>query len=100
MINVVERAVVLAKGAVVNVEDLPESVKQATQLPGASQARISAANLKSALAAPEREIIIEALERNGWNRQNTAKLLGINRTTLYKKMKKYGIEFEKHMMRS
>ncbi len=98
LINVVERAVVLAKGTVVDVDDLPESVKQSTQLIGATPARISAANLKSALAAPEREIIIEALERNGWNRQNTAKMLGINRTTLYKKMKKYGIEFEKQML--
>ena len=98
LINVIERAVVLAKGTIVNVEDLPESVRESSQIPGASQARISATNLKSALAAPEREIILEALERNGWNRQNTAKLLGINRTTLYKKMKKYGIEFEKQML--
>jgi len=98
LINVIERAVVLAKSSVVNVEDLPENISQASRIPGNLQARISAANLKSALAAPEREIIIEALERNGWNRQNTAKLLGINRTTLYKKMKKYGIEFETQML--
>ncbi len=100
LINVVERAVVLAKGSVVDVEDLPENVRQSTHLTGNIAARMSAANLKSALAAPEREIIIEALERNGWNRQNTAKLLGINRTTLYKKMKKYGIEFDQQMLSS
>jgi transcriptional regulator of acetoin/glycerol metabolism len=46
---------------------------------------------------PERQIILDALESNGWNRQNTAELLGINRTTLYKKMKKFGIEFEKQL---
>ncbi len=55
-----------------------------------------AGSLKTSLALPEKQIILEALESNGWNRQNTANLLGINRTTLYKKMKKYGIEFEKH----
>jgi len=49
------------------------------------------------MVAPEKQIIIEALEANGWNRQKTAKLLGINRTTLYKKMKKYGIEFEQQL---
>ena len=56
-----------------------------------------AANLKAALANPERQIILDALENNGWNRQDTAEMLGINRTTLYKKMKKYGIQFEKQL---
>jgi len=32
------------------------------------------------------------LAANGWNRQKTAEELGINRTTLYKKMKGLGIE--------
>ena len=50
---------------------------------------------KSAMATPERQIIVDALEANGWNRQGTAKMLGINRTTLYKKMKKYDIQYEK-----
>ena len=56
------------------------------------------ANLKSALALPERQIILDALAAHGWGRQETAKALGINRTTLYKKMKKYGIEFERQMV--
>ena len=54
-------------------------------------------DLKSSLVAPEKQLILEALESNGWNRQGTADLLGINRTTLYKKMKKYDIEFETQM---
>ena len=44
-----------------------------------------------------RKLISPALENNGWNRQNTAEMLGINRTTLYKKMKKFGIQFEKQL---
>jgi transcriptional regulator of acetoin/glycerol metabolism len=52
------------------------------------------------MVAPERQIILEALESQGWNRQNTAAALGINRTTLYKKMKKYGIEFEKQLVQN
>ena len=40
---------------------------------------------------PERRIIELALHRNNWNRQATAAELDINRTTLYKKMKKYGL---------
>ncbi len=48
----------------------------------------------TALANPERQILMEALEANNWNRQETAKMLGVNRTTLYKKMKRFKITFE------
>ena len=48
--------------------------------------------LKEALEGPERQIIREVLESNGWNRNATADQLGINRTTLYKKMKRLGLE--------
>ena len=37
-------------------------------------------------------IILEVLEANNWNRNATADSLGINRTTLYKKMKRLGLE--------
>lgn len=98
LLNVVERAVVLSKRPVIGVEDLPEVVRRGVTVPEALQARLGGANLKSALADPERQIILEALENNGWNRQNTAQMLGINRTTLYKKMKRHGIEFEKQLV--
>jgi len=45
--------------------------------------------LKEALEIPEREIILRALRACGGSRHETAKALDINRTTLYKKMKKY-----------
>jgi DNA-binding NtrC family response regulator len=48
--------------------------------------------LKEALEGPERQIILGVLESNGWNRNMTADQLGINRTTLYKKMKRLGLE--------
>jgi DNA-binding NtrC family response regulator len=51
-------------------------------------------SLKTAIAEPEKNIIRAALEANNWNRQLTAEVLKINRTTLYKKMKKYGLEDE------
>jgi len=47
--------------------------------------------LKDALEEPEKRIIIQALQALNWNRQETARVLDINRTTLYKKMKKYGL---------
>ena len=48
--------------------------------------------LRKALEGPERQIILAALESNNWNRQQTADQLEINRTTLYKKIKQYGLE--------
>jgi DNA-binding NtrC family response regulator len=48
-------------------------------------------SLKAALGDPERRIILEALSALGWNRGEAARALEINRTTLYKKMKKYGL---------
>jgi DNA-binding NtrC family response regulator len=49
-------------------------------------------SLSEALEEPERKIILEVLRANQWNRNVTADQLGINRTTLYKKMKKLGID--------
>lgn len=47
--------------------------------------------LKETLEGPEREYILHALKTFDWNRNRTAEALDLNRTTLYKKMKKYGL---------
>ena len=97
LVNVVERAVVLCKGDTVYPSDLPDVVKSEHHLDRSPASILSGANLKSAMANPERQLILEALEANAWNRQETARMLGINRTTLYKKMKKHDISFEAHV---
>ncbi len=99
LVNVVERAVVLTKNTVIQPADLPEALRNEdlhAELPGN---RFGAGNqLKAALASPEKQLIIDALEAHQWNRQDTAAALGINRTTLYKKMKKHGISFEHQLL--
>jgi DNA-binding NtrC family response regulator len=94
LVNVIERAVVLTKGDRITAGDLPEKLFEEDERRANVEAHLGGASLKKALSTPERSLIIQALESNGWNRQNTAKSLGINRTTLYKKMKKYFIDFE------
>ena len=94
LVNVVERAVVLSKTDTITAADLPEPLWREQSVAAVFETRSGSGSLKTALTVPERQLILEALEVNGWNRQNTAKLLGINRTTLYKKMKKYEIQFE------
>ena len=49
-------------------------------------------SLDKALETPEKQILLAALKANQWNRQATAEQLDINRTTLYKKMKRYGLD--------
>jgi len=86
--NVIERAVLLGKSDVISAEDLPAVLAKAAPLVPES---ISGRTLKEALSTPERQIILEMLEAHDWNRQAPAESLGINRTTLYKKMKRLGI---------
>jgi transcriptional regulator with PAS, ATPase and Fis domain len=100
LVNVVERSVVLSKTDTITAADLPEPLWREQSVATVFETRAGSGSLKTALTAPERQLILEALEANGWNRQNTAKLLGINRTTLYKKMKKYEIQFEQQLSSS
>jgi len=86
--NAIERAVLLSKDKFIGPDDLPNPIKQAqSQL----QEGHRQMGLKEALAEPEKNLIRHALETNNWNRQETAKALQINRTTLFKKMKQYGL---------
>jgi DNA-binding NtrC family response regulator len=95
--NAVERAVVLCRRPHIDVEDLPESVQTYTTPRPATPANVEESfekpmPLEAALEGPERRIIENALKRNDWNRQSTAAELNINRTTLYKKMRKYRLD--------
>jgi DNA-binding NtrC family response regulator len=99
LVNVVERAVVLTKNSIIQPADLPDVVRQDEPSWEHTQGKLCAGNnLKAALASPEKQLILDALEAHGWNRQDTATALGINRTTLYKKMKRYGISFEQQLL--
>ena len=87
--NAVERAVLLGKGDVITADDLPRDIAGA---PVVRVPRSGQKSLKEALEGPERQIILEVLQQHDWNRNATADALGVNRTTLYKKMKKLGLD--------
>lgn len=90
--NTIERACVLAKGPLLGLEDLPDNVLSGKAgLPGDAADKNGSASLKDALKDPEKKIILDALEKCGGNKKEAAELLGINRTTLYKKLSQYGI---------
>ena len=88
--NVIERAVVLATGDVVDVRDLPEDKLRATlRALTVEPARSSATAIEPALAADERQRILDALETCGNNQTHAAKLLGVSRRTLINKLEKF-----------
>ncbi len=97
--NVVERAVVLSKGATIDRSDLPAALLEgAAAEPGETvAARTGDATdgppqpLKHAMLAPEKRIIEHALAWCDGNRERAAAMLGINRSTLFHKLKKLGI---------
>ncbi len=83
--NTMERAVALARGNRVELEDLPEEVRQAFPRPVATRGAIRP------LDEVEKEYIVAALELNGGNQTRTAEQLGIGTATLYRKLKSYGL---------
>ena len=83
--NVMERAAALARGTRIELEDLPEEVRQALPMPLASP------DVVRPLAELEKEYILAALERNGGNQTRTAEQLEIGAATLYRKLKAYGL---------
>jgi DNA-binding NtrC family response regulator len=89
--NVVERAVILTRSPHIGIEDLPEEVRAMKNGNGIN-GNGEVLPLKKAVEGPEKQIILRALKTFHGRRRATADALGINRTTLYKKMKRYGIE--------
>jgi len=104
--NAVERTVLLATGTILNPEDFPEEIAgrppKTPSTPEDGQPNSTEIlPLRLALEAPEREILVSALLQTNGCRKATADALGINRTTLFNKMRKYGLmEFNFQTMTS
>ena len=97
--NSVERACALSSGPVLHLGDLPTQLQQ--QGPGgparrrsgqpATAPRAPARRSVKTLADLEREAILGAIRTLNGDKLQAAKLLGIGKTTLYRKLKEYGI---------
>ena len=107
--NAVERAAILCDGARIDHTHLPERVRAADAATPSSTAHEAAPDpipiqntrtapsaggktLADAMRDPERSALLAALAANGWNRSKAAASLGINRTTLYRKMRELGLK--------
>ncbi|MEZ6138466.1 MAG: sigma-54 dependent transcriptional regulator [Pirellulaceae bacterium] len=90
--NVVQRAVLLTKTPVMGLELMPPSLLVGSHTSRSVATIAAGQSLREALEGPERQIILDVLRANSFSRNLTADQLGINRTTLYKKMKRLGID--------
>jgi len=91
--NVIERAVIINKEGIIMPSHLPP------QLIKVPEGAASPAPPHKTLLEVERLHIQRVLNENDWNIQRSARILGIDRTTLYAKIKRYGLTREVHPWR-
>jgi len=95
--NALEYAVALARGQTLGVEDLPEEVRGVARQGGVLTARINEAasfSRRDGVPLPqtsERDRIRAVLESARWSRARAATLLGMSRTTLWRRMRELGL---------
>jgi two-component system response regulator HydG len=82
--NTIERGVALCRGSRLTKEDFPARI--------AERKKESGAEVIQSLQALERVHILGTLERVGWNRKRAAEILQISTTTLWRRLKEFGIE--------
>ena len=86
--NVIERAVIMARGVMITPMEFPENLKELdVEL---KEPRLNLAAGRS-LKEVEKEMILRTLDETGGNRTHAANILGISRRTLQIKLKEYGI---------
>jgi two-component system response regulator HydG len=83
--NAMERTAILARGDVVEPDDLPPAIASAAGMPAETP-------VAETLAEAERTHILQVLARHGGSHSRAADALGIGRTTLWRKLKDYGLE--------
>jgi transcriptional regulator with PAS, ATPase and Fis domain len=82
--NVIEHAIIVAKQDKILPKDLPQYLLQ----------KPLAVQELTTLQDYEKNLILRTLQQTNWNKHKAAKRLNINRSTLYGKMKRYGLEKE------
>jgi len=82
--HIIEQAVALSAGQWITLADLPAHVRIATPAPEERE-------IETVLNQVERDLILQAIQRNEGHLERTARDLGMSRVTLWRKMKKYGL---------
>jgi len=88
--NIIERAVVLTRGKVITLNDLPMNIKGFKE--EKALATLGEGNLTEQVEALEKELIFDALQESGGNQTKAGKSLGLTERNLRYKLKKYNIK--------
>jgi DNA-binding NtrC family response regulator len=88
--SAIERALLLAEGDEITVEDLPIEIRHAAQTEGAGGFKLPPEGIS--FEDLERSLITQAMEQTGWNITRAAKLLGLSFRTMQYRLDKFGIE--------
>ena len=91
--NIIERAVILEDGDAVTAESLnvsifPERLRKQARSQTSGGLGVSGVTLEEL----ERRYLLQTLEETGWKKKNAADILGINPSTLYRKLQRYGMD--------
>jgi two-component system NtrC family response regulator len=89
--NLVERLMIMRNSDTITIHDLPEKIAIQGHCSAPVGSVINLPNGGYSLEQLEREVVVEALERNGWNQAAAARFLRIPRHTLIYRIEKYGI---------
>lgn len=92
--NIIEHGCVLCQGGIIRLKNLPRWIR-----PSEKDSHVHLGTDLS-FEEVERRFIVSVLEKNGWNRQAAANELKIHKTTLFRKIKKLGIQLPDHDGRS
>lgn len=87
--NILERTILLAKNDEISIEDLPEEIRRTPRESGTVQSR--SMELNPDLQTMEKAYIYYTLHQTGWNKSKAAKILGIDLSTLYRKIDRYSL---------
>ena len=93
--NVIQRMIVVAKGGILDVHDLPAEIRgmeKGNQEKGRDLKDIA----RETAGLAEKNVILDALVQTGWNVTRAARSLGVSRVTLQKKMKTYNLRDHKN----
>ncbi len=89
--NIIERAVILQDGDRVDLCDLPDKIR----LQSKEKRKIVMDKAQMTLEELEKEYLISVLEESNWQKKKASSILGINASTLYRKIQRYGLDRDK-----
>jgi two-component system response regulator HydG len=89
--NTIERAVILSEGNTIEASVLPGKI----QTSESAGFRLTAGGAHGTLEDVEREYLLRVLDETGWQKKRASEILGIDPSTIYRKLQRYGIETPK-----